>query len=266
MFFTTDINKVLQAENPKEYLKGVRREILPRLEGMVKNAATIIKEIFDVDVFETMMVKKDQDRSFQIHDDAENDESTLQQIREVYYGLQGQKQKEEYKHNTKRHVYKRNPSFLYFHEADGMLSVKFDPFSYGHDDNYVVLVKQFFFDNWKGIRDFLPPVSESRVKACEIDDIDAFLKKTEDNDDDGYIYFFFAVPPVALPEGINDIRDLEDTVRNQILRFYETNFAYLYPFLHVCVCLAKGESTDSFFVMLEKLKHLYKQAENLLPI
>jgi len=57
MYFTTDRNSVLQVKDAKEYRKGVRREIMPLLEGMVKNATTIIKEKFDVDVFETVNIR-----------------------------------------------------------------------------------------------------------------------------------------------------------------------------------------------------------------
>jgi len=133
------------------------------------------------------------------------------------------------------------------------------------------LIRKFFVDNWQSIRDFLPSIEQyeedgaSYIKASDIDDINAFWQYTDDDGTDKYSDITFAVPPVVVPESINNIRDLGDDVRKKILHFYETHFAYLYPFQHACICLAKGESTDSFFVMLEKLKPLYKQAETILP-
>jgi hypothetical protein len=63
MFFTTDINglwKIRKPKDPKEYIKKVRREIVPQLESMIQNAVAIIKETFDVAPFETMVISKAQ--------------------------------------------------------------------------------------------------------------------------------------------------------------------------------------------------------------
>ena len=92
-----------------------------------------------------------------------------------------------------------------------------------------------------------------------LDDIGEF---DEDDEDDFGMDMTFVVPPVKLPESMTGIRDLDDTEKSKILRFYETSFAHLYPFLHACVCLAKGEPMDSLFAMLEKLNQIHGCKEN----
>jgi len=288
MFFTTDVNKVFQIKDPKEYLKGERREILPQLARMVKNATTIIKETFDVDVLEIMAIKKS-------HSSLTSGVVEFLIKNSVTCGLVPKTLQEGYRNLPMPPQYRKSlfrktlPLSLKFCEWNRRLEVRLELCPY--NEIYYKLVGKFFFDNWKHIRDFLPfilekreneaeyekneeyekiyqreDVVESYVNAWEIEDIDAYFELSDKDSDDWFWNdFTLVVPPVELPEGITDIRDLEDGVRDKILRFYETSFAYLYPFLHVCICLAKGESTDSFFVMLEKLKHLYKQAEKILP-
>jgi hypothetical protein len=261
MFFSTDFNKVLQIEDAKEYLEGVHRDIMPLLENMIRGAARMIKEVFAVEVFETMGIRR--------HPNPRPNAKTLREKynledRMVSCQLTGKILKEGYPNVAHNRVWKMHPSYLGFHEKDGFLDVQFDPFSSGrHDEKFVAVVERFFRDNWKDMRDFLPFLADYKarelVKSTEIDDVWKFVHTI-----DGYTALTFVCGGVEL-EDIQDIRDLEEADTEQILGLFVESIVRLYPFLHACVCLAKGESTDSFFVMLEKLKILLNQTENTPP-
>jgi hypothetical protein len=103
--------------------------------------------------------------------------------------------------------------------------------------------------------------TETYMKACEIDDIESFLKDTTE-DRIFYQSLELVVPPIELPVHISKMQDLDESERNEYFLFFKTGFVNLYPFLHACVCLAKDEPLDSFFIMLEKLQPFFTQSEN----
>ena len=259
MFFTTDVNNVLKIEDAREYLNGVHRDIMPLMESMIRAAAIEIKETFDVDVFETMEIRRHP-----------NPRPTTKTLREKYEledryvscELTGKTRKEGYPNVAHNRLWKMHPSYLGFRECGGMFDVQFAPFASGrHDEKFVAIVERFFRDNWKSMREFLHFLFNYKtgefVESATVDDVGQYIHTV-----DGYTCLTFAVGGVEL-EDIQDIRNLEDASRDDIWVLFIMCLVHLYPFLHVCVCLAKGESTDSFFVMLEKLRKLTSEQEVL---
>ena len=250
MFFTTDFNKVLQIEDTKEYLEGVHSEIMPILESMIKSAAERIKEEFGVDVFETMKIWR--------HPNPRPNAKTLrskynQEDRYVSCDLSGKTLKDGYPNLAYDRLWKMSPSCLGFIETGEYFEVQFDPFHTGrHDDKFVALTERFFRDNWIVLRDELPFIVDyktgERVECAKIDDVGKYIHNA-----DGFTAMTFVTGGIELKD-IHDLQDLEEADDEQILRIFVEYIVALYPFLHACICLAKGEPTDGFFVMLEQCK------------